>query len=79
MISDEFIVRVFIDKNQLTATLIASSFALIGPNVCYMGSVLRLKSVYQSCVLGRCVYVVFNHIATAHFLFFIFILFFFFL
>ena len=36
---------VFIDKNQLAATITASAFALIGPDACYAGSMLRLKSV----------------------------------
>ena len=29
--------RVFIDKNQLAATLTASAFVLIGPDTCYAG------------------------------------------
>ena len=31
---------------------------------------LRLKSVYQNCVLGRCVHVALNHIATSPILLF---------
>ena len=44
------------------------AFTMIGPDAGYKGVTLRLKSVSQNCVLGRCIHVVFNHSATSPFL-----------
>ena len=57
-------VRVFVDANQLAATVTASVFTLIGPDAGYTGV---CKSVCQNCVLGRCVCVVLNHNAASPF------------
>ena len=46
--------RVYIDKDQLAATLTASAFTLIGPTVGYTGAHTQAESVCQNCVLGRC-------------------------
>ena len=64
-------VRVFKDKNQLAATLTASAFALIGQMWVTQGLILRLKSVHLNCILGRCIGVVSNCIATSPFFIFL--------
>ena len=47
-------VRVYIDKDWLAATLTASAFTLIGPAVGCAGVCAHSESVHHNCVLGRC-------------------------
>ena len=47
---------VFIVRDWLTTTLIASAFTLIGAAACYRGIHAQAESVHQNCVAGRCAY-----------------------
>ena len=49
-----YVVRVYIDNDQLPATLTASAFTLIGPAACYTRVCTQAESVHQNHVLGRC-------------------------
>ena len=49
-----YMVRVYIDKDQLEATLTVSAFALIGPATCYRGACAQAESVHENHVLERC-------------------------
>ena len=49
-----YVVRVYIDKDWLAATLTDSAFTLIGPAVSYAGVHAQAESVCQNCALGRC-------------------------
>ena len=62
-------VRVYIDKDQLTATLTASAFALIGPAMCYAGVHAQAESVCQNHVLGRCLNVCVLILSQKHYMF----------